>query len=121
MTARLISYSQPVNMVIDNIQDLVAYCARVSNPSNQLNNSTSETSIRYCNKTRALSPFRDGICLCGNRNHKRYCASNKVGIEVSLFNSLVKDMPNQRTWESPMSVERLGNFKIIKTDKIVLN
>ena len=41
MTARLISYSQPVNIIgIDNIQDLVAYCARVSNPSNQLNNIT---------------------------------------------------------------------------------
>ena len=40
MKVRLISYSQPVEdafIGMDNIQDLIAYCARVSNPDNQLN------------------------------------------------------------------------------------
>ena len=33
MKVRLISYSKPVDMIgIDNAEDLVAYCARVSNP-----------------------------------------------------------------------------------------
>ena len=58
MTARLISYSQPVNITgIDNIQDLVAYCARVSNPSNQLNSGTSEKLIRYLIKHGHWSPL----------------------------------------------------------------
>ena len=34
MKVRLISYSKPVDMIgIDNAEDLVAYCARVSNPT----------------------------------------------------------------------------------------
>tara|TARA_Y100001937_G_scaffold128259_1_gene203622 strand:- start:3363 stop:4028 length:666 start_codon:yes stop_codon:yes gene_type:complete len=58
MTARLISYSQPANIVgIENVQDLVAYCARVSNPSNQINNSTSEKLIRYLIKHGHWSPL----------------------------------------------------------------
>jgi len=38
---RLVSYSQPAkefkNEGIDDVQDLIAFCARVSNPSNQIN------------------------------------------------------------------------------------
>ena len=42
MNVRLISYSKPVNMIgVDNAEDLVAYCARVSNPDNQVKNETS--------------------------------------------------------------------------------
>ena len=41
MAVRLVSYSQPTNIFVDkeikNAQDLIAFCARVSNPSNQIN------------------------------------------------------------------------------------
>ena len=44
MEVRLISYSKPTlpfinegGIASDNMQDLVAYCARVSNPANQMN------------------------------------------------------------------------------------
>ncbi len=41
MKVKLISYSKPTEDIasdgIDNAQELVAFCARVSNPSNQLN------------------------------------------------------------------------------------
>ncbi len=51
MNVRLLSHSQPteefVNQGIDDAQELVAYCARVSNPSNQLNTDTSEKLIKY--------------------------------------------------------------------------
>ena len=40
-----------------NIQDLVCYCARVSNPSNQLNTDTSENLIRYLIKHQHWSPL----------------------------------------------------------------
>ena len=40
-SAKLISYSQPVDIEgVENAQDLVAYTARVSNPSNQANTKT---------------------------------------------------------------------------------
>ena len=63
MNVRLVSYSKPTlnfvneGMSNDNILDLVAYCARVSNPSNQMNTETSEKLIRYLIKHQHWSPL----------------------------------------------------------------
>lgn len=58
MKVRLISYSQaPEGVQLDNCQELVAYCARVSNPSNQLNAETSEKLIKYLIKHKHWSPL----------------------------------------------------------------
>lgn len=61
MKVTLISSSQPSATLIDqgivNAQELVAYCARVSNPSNQLNTETSEKLIRYLIKHQHWSPL----------------------------------------------------------------
>jgi thymidylate synthase (FAD) len=61
MKVKLVSYSQPtpefVNQGIDNAQELVAYCARVSNPSNQLNTETSAKLIKYLVKHQHWSPL----------------------------------------------------------------
>jgi len=57
----LVSSSQPsaelVAQGIVNAQELVAYCARVSNPANQTNTDTSEKLIRYLIKHRHWSPL----------------------------------------------------------------
>ena len=42
---------------LHNCQDLIAYCARVSNPSNQLNKETSEKLIKYLIKHKHYSPL----------------------------------------------------------------
>ena len=61
MDVRLLSYSQPTeefaDMGISDAQELIAYCARVSNPSNQLNTETSEKLIRYLTKHAHWSPL----------------------------------------------------------------
>jgi thymidylate synthase (FAD) len=61
MNVKLLSYSQPTeeftNLGITDAQELVAYCARVSNPSNQLNIETSEKLIRYLIKHQHWSPL----------------------------------------------------------------
>ena len=60
MKIKLISYSEPAGEMpadIDDVQDLVAYCARVSNPSNQTNTDTSEKLIRYLIKHQHWSPL----------------------------------------------------------------
>lgn len=63
MKVRLVSYSKPtlefVNEGIsnDNVLDLVAFCARVSNPSNQMNTETSEKLIKYLIKHQHWSPL----------------------------------------------------------------
>jgi thymidylate synthase (FAD) len=61
MNVKLLSYSQPTkefaDVGIDDAQELIAYCARVSNPSNQLNTETSEKLIRYLVKHAHWSPL----------------------------------------------------------------
>ena len=61
MTVRLVSYSQPTeefkNDGIEDAQDLIAFCARVSNPSNQYNTETSEKLIKYLIKHAHWSPL----------------------------------------------------------------
>jgi len=61
MNVQLISYSQPTEVTTEwgltDIQELVAFCARVSNPANQLNNDTSERLIRYLIRHQHWSPL----------------------------------------------------------------
>ena len=61
MNVKLLSYSQPTeefaSQGITDAQELIAYCARVSNPSNQLNTDTSEKLIRYLIKHQHWSPL----------------------------------------------------------------
>jgi len=71
MKVDLISYSKPINENRENgeyseksLQDLVAYCARVSNPANQNNTETNEKLIRYLVKNNHWSPLEMvSICL----------------------------------------------------------
>lgn len=64
MKVRLISYSQPVDMIgIDNAEDLVAYCARVSNPDNQMSTETSEKLLKYLIRENHWSPF-EMVSIC---------------------------------------------------------
>ena len=66
MKVKLISYSQhavdpaeldKAEIDVMNMQDLVAFCARVSNPSNQMNKETSEKLIKYLIKHQHWSPL----------------------------------------------------------------
>ena len=61
MNVRLLSYSQPTDefrdMGLQDAQELIAYCARVSNPANQLNTDTSEQLIRYLIRHQHWSPL----------------------------------------------------------------
>ena len=63
MKVKLISYSQPPETT-QSIQDLVAFCARVSNPGNQNNTGTNEKLIKYLIKNEHWSPLEMvSICL----------------------------------------------------------
>ena len=61
MKVTLVSSSQPSKELVEqgivNAQELVAYCARVSNPANQNNTDTSEKLIRYLIKHNHWSPL----------------------------------------------------------------
>jgi thymidylate synthase (FAD) len=63
MQVRLISYTMASKEMFDadsslrDLQGLIAYCARVSNPSNQMNSETSEKLIKYLIKHAHWSPL----------------------------------------------------------------
>ena len=61
MKVKLISFSKPSRAMYDeglmDAQELIAFCARVSNPSNQFNTDTADKLIRYLIKHRHWSPL----------------------------------------------------------------
>lgn len=58
MDIRLIGYTQPVDMIgIDDVQDLIAYCAKVSNPQFQTDFSRSDKLLNYLIEHKHWSPF----------------------------------------------------------------
>jgi thymidylate synthase (FAD) len=61
MKVRLVGYTQPTSKFgqqgMDDVQDLISYCARVSNPSNQMNTVTTEKLLDYLAKHKHWSPF----------------------------------------------------------------
>jgi thymidylate synthase (FAD) len=68
MNVTLLSYSQPTESFrsqgVDDAQELIAYCARVSNPANQFNTDTSERLIRYLIKHQHWSPLEMVSACC---------------------------------------------------------
>ena len=61
MNVKLISYSKPSREMysegLTDAQELIAFCARVSNPSNQFNMDTADKLIRYLIKHKHWSPL----------------------------------------------------------------
>jgi thymidylate synthase (FAD) len=61
MNVKLLSYSQPTaefrSQGLADAQELIAYCARVSNPANQYNMETADKLIRYLVKHQHWSPL----------------------------------------------------------------
>ena len=64
MKAKLIGHTQPVKYAVDelehglkNIEDMIAYCAKVSNPQGQMNLASSEKLLNYLVKHKHWSPF----------------------------------------------------------------
>jgi len=68
MEVKLVSYTTPINELkeqgIEDLNDMIAFCARVSNPSNQYNTETSDRLINYLKKNKHWSPFEMvSVCL----------------------------------------------------------
>jgi thymidylate synthase (FAD) len=67
MKVKLISYSKVPDdeaMVNQDLLDLVSFCARVSNPDNQMNTETSDKLVKYLIKNKHWSPFEMvNVCL----------------------------------------------------------
>jgi thymidylate synthase (FAD) len=60
MKVKLVGYTQPSEEFKDEFKsakELIAFCARVSNPSNQFNNDTADKLLKYLLKHKHFSPF----------------------------------------------------------------
>lgn len=60
---KLVAVTKPVVEGMESIHDLIAYCARVSNPSNQMNMDTAEKLTNYLMKYKHWSPFEMANCV----------------------------------------------------------
>ena len=56
-TATIIAVTNPLIAGLDTAENFIAYAARVSNPSNQMNTETSEKLLRYCIRNKHFSIF----------------------------------------------------------------
>ena len=63
MKAKLIAVTKPVVEGVNEANDLIAYCARVSNPSNQFNMDTAEKLVNYLVKHKHWSPLEMANCV----------------------------------------------------------
>ena len=97
MNVKLLSYSQPTDefasMGIDNAQELIAYCARVSNPANQLNTDTSEKLIRYLIKHQHWSPL-EMVSAC---------------IEITTTRDIARQILRHRSFSFPEFSQRYAD------------
>tara|TARA_A100001201_G_scaffold15092_1_gene18274 strand:+ start:2788 stop:3423 length:636 start_codon:yes stop_codon:yes gene_type:complete len=57
MNVSLVSITQPFISDLKNPEDIIAYCARVSNPTNQLNTETAPKLLKFLVKHKHWSPF----------------------------------------------------------------
>ena len=59
MKAKLIGFTQPleVDETVNDVQDLITYCAKVSNPKGQMNLESSDRLLKYLIKHKHWSPF----------------------------------------------------------------
>jgi len=57
MSTKLVSITRPEIDGINTAEDLISYCARVSNPSNQMNTETAPRLLAYLIKHKHWSPF----------------------------------------------------------------
>jgi thymidylate synthase (FAD) len=56
-TAKIVAITNPLIEGVESADKFIAYAARVSNPSNQMNTGTSEKLLKYCIKNKHFSIF----------------------------------------------------------------
>jgi len=105
LIAKLISYSQVPQSVDINmdVTEMVAYCARVSNPSNQTNTETSEKLIRYLIKHQHWSPL-EMVSACLEINTTRDIAHQIVRHRSFSFQEFSQRYANPQDMDDTFEV-----------------
>ena len=143
MKVRLVSYSRPTLEFInegisnDDVLDLVAFCARVSNPSNQMNTETSEKLIKYLIKHQHWSPLEMvNACLEINTTRdiahqivrhrsfsfqefsQRYANPEDMGEQFVIREARLQDMKNRQNSIQTEDLQLHANWEIKQQEVI---
>ena len=102
MSVKLVSYSKPsddfLEEGLEDAQDLIAFCARVSNPTNQMNTETSSKLIKYLIKHKHWSPL-EMVSACLEINTTRDIAHQIVRHRSFAFQEFSQRYANPQDME----------------------
>lgn len=98
MNVKLISITQPIINDIKNPEDLIVYCARVSNPSNQLNLETAPKLIKYCIDHKHWSIF-EMVDMCVEIQTSRAIGSQILRHKSASFQEFSQRYASVQTFE----------------------
>ena len=137
---KLISYSQlPADSDLDlaTAQDLISYCARVSNPANQINVETSERLIKYLITHKHWSPLEMvSACLEINTTRdiahqivrhrsfsfqefsQRYAEPKDMGDQFVIREARLQDTKNRQNSVETTDVELASEWRQLQEDMI---
>ena len=137
---KLISYSQlphDSDLRLDTAQDLISYCARVSNPVNQMNVETSERLIKYLITHKHWSPLEMvSACLEINTTRdiahqivrhrsfsfqefsQRYAEPKDMGDQFVLREARLQDSKNRQNSIETTDVELASEWRQLQEDMI---
>jgi len=137
---KLISYSQlphDSDLNLDTAQDLISYCARVSNPANQMNTETSERLIKYLITHKHWSPLEMvSACLEINTTRdiahqivrhrsfsfqefsQRYAEPSEMGNQFVLREARLQDQKNRQNSVDTTDHELIAEWRTLQQDMI---
>jgi len=137
---KLISYSQlpaDSDLKLDTAQDLISYCARVSNPANQMNVETSERLIKYLITHKHWSPLEMvSACLEINTTRdiahqivrhrsfsfqefsQRYAEPKDMGDQFVIRECRLQDIKNRQNSVETTDVELASEWRQLQEDMI---
>ena len=137
---KLISYSQlpdDSDLKLDTAQDLISYCARVSNPANQMNTETSERLIKYLITHKHWSPLEMvSACLEINTTRdiahqivrhrsfsfqefsQRYAEPSEMGNQFVLREARLQDQKNRQNSVDTTDHELIVEWRTLQQDMI---
>jgi len=140
MTVKLISYSQlpaDSDLKLDTAQDLISYCARVSNPANQMNVETSERLIKYLITHKHWSPLEMvSACLEINTTRdiahqivrhrsfsfqefsQRYAEPKDMGDQFVIREARLQDTQNRQNSVETTDHELIAEWRQLQEDMI---
>jgi len=119
------------------LQGLVSYCARVSNPSNQMNSETSERLIKYLIEHKHWSPLEMvNVCLEINTTRdiahqivrhrsfsfqefsQRYAEPKEIGDQFVIREARLQDTKNRQNSVETTDHELISEWKTLQEDII---